>query len=61
MNNDRLRWLAVLSLLGEAAAYLPRKCDLRDSIETAMEDATENGVRVRKVLLRYDISPGSDE
>lgn len=52
----RMRYLGVLGLLSEASVHVPE--DLRESIESAMEDACSDGkLRWTRTLNRIDIEP----
>jgi len=54
--NDRMKYLGVLGLLCEASVYVPE--DIRDSIETALEDACADGkLEYRRILNRFEIEP----
>lgn len=56
MANDRMRYLGTLGLLCECSVYVPE--DLRESIESALEDACEDGrLKWRRILDRYEIEP----
>jgi len=55
-NNERLRYLGVLGLSAscEASVYVPE--DLREQIESALEDACADGrLRWRRVIDRLEI------
>ena len=55
-----MRYIGVLSLLGNVAAHLPTNSEWHDSIEVAMEDAARNHpIAWRRTLNRYDIEPTS--
>lgn len=52
--NDRMRYLGVLGLLCECSVHVPE--DVRDMIESALEDACEDGkLTYRRILNRFEI------
>ena len=60
MNDVRMRYLGVLGLLAECSVYVPE--ELRQSIETAMEQACADGcLKWRRVLNRVEIEPVFEE
>jgi hypothetical protein len=56
---DRMKYLGVLGLLAESAVYVPE--DIREQIESAMDDACADGrLRWKRVLNRIEIEPNPD-
>jgi hypothetical protein len=54
MNNERTRYLGVVSLLCEASVYVPE--EIRESIECALEDACSDGrLKWKRLLNRLEI------
>lgn len=54
--NERMRYLGVLGLLCETSVYVPE--DIRESIESALQDACADGkLQWRRILDRYEIEP----
>lgn len=52
--NEHMRYLGCLGLLCEASVYVPE--ELRESIESALEDACADGTLTwRRILDRYEI------
>ena len=54
--SERMRYLGVLGLLCEASVHVPE--GLRESIESALEDACADGtLKWKRILDRYEIEP----
>lgn len=53
-HSERMRYLGVLGLLCQCSVYVPE--ELRESIESALDDACADGkLRWKRYLDRYDI------